>query len=94
MFDKLSQDPGSKPQFYLLYQEAEADQFTFSLLKSIASAADREGALVPLSTIMPEWKTEPKVSPALRSLADNQIIQIEHALDRAGSRCRPPSCQQ
>jgi hypothetical protein len=82
MFDKLSNDPGSRPRFYLLYQEAESDPFTFSLLKSIASTADREGEFVPLSTIMPEWKTEPKVSPALRSLADNQIIQIEYASDR------------
>ena len=94
MFERILKDPGFKPQFYLLYQEVESDQFTFALLKSIASVADSETALVELRTVAPEWQTNPQVNCALRLLVDNQIIQTENEINRPSLRFQVDALRQ
>lgn len=53
VFSTILNDPGCKPQFYLLYQEVDHDADAFDLLKLIAAAACNAGSSVNLAALFP-----------------------------------------
>jgi len=81
VFSNILNDAGCKPQFYLLYQEAEHDMDAFELLKLIAAGACNEGCAVRLTSLFPDQDNMRKIGKALKKLVDVQIITIEDAAE-------------
>ena len=77
-FAHIIKDPGCRPQFYLLYQEVEKDEFAFGLLRHLAETVKDEGAPVLTSDLTGPWQDKKVLRAALKPLVDNQIVTVEN----------------
>jgi AAA+ ATPase superfamily predicted ATPase len=77
-FKEIVQDPGCRPQFYLLFQEVEKDEMAFALLRTVAEAIEGDGDGVLLSALPSPWQDKAAVRAALKPLVENQILSVEN----------------
>ena len=77
-FAHIIKDPGCRPQFYLLYQDVEKDEFAFALLRHLAETVKEEGAPVLTSDLTGPWQDKKVLRAALKPLVDNQIVAVEN----------------
>jgi hypothetical protein len=81
-FSAILDDPGCKPQFYLLYQEVDHDNDAFDLLKQVAASACNVGMPVNLSDLFPDKDDLGRIGKGLKKLIDNQVVVL---VDAAGT---------